>query len=140
VERFPRVVLLAGGLIMLAGGVVGIVLGFSAAAWLFSLLPPVLIDQAAVGGAAVALGVMLAAAGLAQLILAAGLRTRQPWIAATSATVSGLLGVLSFAVAVVLAVETARGGPGILLLAVVGVLVAAVAYGLSAWRLAGASS
>jgi hypothetical protein len=134
--RFPRLLLSIGGLLMLAAGAVGMTLGVTSASWLASLVPQVVIDNPAVGGAAVALGALVAVVGLTQLVLVVALRRQDPWVAAASSTVSGILAVLSLAVTAALATQTAAGGPMWLLLAAAGSLVIGVAYGVGAVRLA----
>lgn len=121
---------------MSAAGAAAVALGLAAAGWLVSLVPGALIDEAAIGGATVALGVLTAVVGLIQLALVAGLRVANAWIAAAAATVSGLLAVLSLAVTAVLVTETASGGPIWLLLAAGATLLAAIAYGAGALSLA----
>jgi hypothetical protein len=69
--------LVAGGMLA-AGGVAGLLIGLVFAAWLYSLLPPVLIDVAAVGGAATATGVVLLLLASVHGIAALALRRRQP--------------------------------------------------------------
>lgn len=133
--RFPGLVLRVGGSCMLVAGIAGVVLGVGARAWLASLLPRVVIDQAAVGGAAVALGSLVGIAGLAQLALVM-LHRGSPWTAAAAATVSGLLGALGVALSVTLATVVAAGASPWLLAGSGACLAIGLAYGIGAWRLA----
>lgn len=133
--RFPGLVLSIGGLFMLGAGLGGVVLGLVARAWLASLVPQVVIDQAAVGGAAVALGLLVGVTGLAQVALVV-LHRGGPWTGAAAATMSGLLAALGLAVAVALATAVSAGGSPWLLAGGGACLAVGLAYGVCAWRLA----
>ena len=137
---FARLVLAVGGTIVLICGLILAALGLVAGAWIRSLLPEVVIDARAVGGAAFALGVFLAAAGAAQLVIAAALRRAGRWMMAGAAVLAGILGSLLVACAVAAVTEVARGGSPVLLVAALALAVAAVAYGAGTWELGRASA
>ena len=71
--RLATGLLLGAALLLTVAGLVGIALGLFFAPWLHDLLPPVLIDAAAVGGAATALGALLLGLAAAHLAAAVGL-------------------------------------------------------------------
>lgn len=137
--RFPRLVLAVGGAGMLAAGAAGIILGLAAPGWLRGSLPRVVVDQAAVGGAAVALGVLVAGAGVVQLLLVVASGRAGRWVAAAASIVAGLCAALAFAFAAVLATETATGGPPWLLAASGACLLVGLSYGAGALGAARAS-
>src|SRR5438876_186936 len=97
---FARLVLVVGGTIVLICGLILVALGLVAGAWIRSLLPEVVIDARAVGGAAFALGVFLAVAGAAQLVIAAAVRRAGRWVMAGAAALAGILCRLLVACAV----------------------------------------
>jgi hypothetical protein len=140
VLAFARLVLVVGGTTLLVGGVILAALGLVAGAWIHSLLPEVVIDARAVGGATFALGVFLAAAGAAQLGVAAAVRRAGRWVMAGAAVLAGILGSLLVACAVAAITEVARGGTPWLLAAALALAVASVAYGAVAWELGRASA
>lgn len=136
---FARLVLVVGGSATLLAGLIVATLGLVGAGWLRSLLPPVVIDAAAVGGAAFALGLSVATAGAAQLVLAIALRRPGRWVGAAAVTTAGLLASLLIALAAAAMTEVARGGAVWLLLPGLALGMAALVYGASAWSLARAS-
>ena len=137
---FARLVLVVGGTIVLICGLILVALGLVAGAWIRSLLPEVVIDARAVGGAAFALGVFLAVAGAAQLVIAAAVRRAGRWVMAGAAVLAGILCSLLVACAVAAVTEVARGGSPVLLVAALVLAVAAVAYGAGTWGLGRASA
>lgn len=131
--------LLVGGTAMLFAGLAVAVLGLVAGVWIRSHLPQVMIDASAVGGAAFALGVVVAAAGALQLAIAASLRQASRWLMAGAAVLAGLLGSLLLACGVAAVTEVARGGTPWLLGGALALAAAAFGYGAGAWQLARAS-
>ena len=73
-----RTLLLAATIVWLVAGVIGIVIGLTSAAGLQRMLPPLVIDLAALGGAVVAVGFGVLAIGLvhAGVVVACGPDTR----------------------------------------------------------------
>jgi hypothetical protein len=139
VPRLARMVLLVGGTAMLFSGIGVAVLGLAAAGWIRSQLPQVVIDSSAVGGAAFALGVVVATSGALQLVVAASLRLAGRWVMAGAATMTALIASLLLACGVAAATEVARGGTPSLWAACLGLTVAAIGYGVGAFELARAS-
>jgi hypothetical protein len=135
-HRWPRIVLATGGVLALLVGVSGIVVGWRAAGWLYSLLPVLQIDAAAVGGAAVSLGIAIGVVGIVQLAAAVRVGRRSEWERTATITLTALIGatLASFGVAAFTAAATASQ-PWLVAAGLV-LLGAAVAYGASAWRLA----
>jgi hypothetical protein len=135
-HRWPRIVLATGGVLALLLGVSGIVVGWLAAGWLYSLLPVLQIDAAAVGGAAVSLGIAIGVVGIVQLAAAVRVGRRSEWERTATITLTALIGatLASFGVAAFTAAATASQ-PWLVAAGLV-LLGAAVAYGASAWRLA----
>jgi hypothetical protein len=140
VLAFPRLVLVVGGTTVLICGVLLAALGLVAGAWIRSLLPEVVIDARAVGGATFALGVFLAAAGAVQLAVAAAVRRAERWVMAGGAVLAGILGSLLVVCAVAAVTEVGRGGTPWLLAAALALAVASIAYGAVAWQLSRASA
>ena len=136
---FARVVLVVGGATLLICGLILTALGLVAGAWIRSLLPQVLIDSRAVGGASFALGVFLACAGAVQLAIAAAVGRAGRWVMAGAAVLAGILASLLVACAVAAVTEVARGGTPWLLAAALALAVASIAYGAVAWELGRAS-
>jgi len=137
---FARLVLVVGGSTVLICGLILAALGLVAGAWIRSLLPEVVIDARAVGGATFALGVFLAAAGAVQLAVAAAVRRAGRWLMAGAAVLAGIVASLLVACAVAAITEVARGGSAWLLPAALALAVAAIAYGAVAWQLGRASA
>ncbi len=138
VPRLTRVLLLVGGGIALAAGVAGLVAGATVPDRLLALLPPVAVDAPAIGGATVALGALLAGAGLLQV--GTGLLLgRGDWARAAGIVILGLLAALLLAVGVAVLTEVGAGAPAWLVAPGLALAGAAVVYGIAAWRLAGAS-
>jgi len=136
---FARLVLSVGGTAALVSGALLIGLGLFAGAWLHALLPPLVIDARAVGGAAFALGIFAAAAGVVQLATAAWVGREGRWVTASAAVLAGIFASLLVACAVAAATEAARGGSAWFLGGTLALLIAATAYGAAAWGLSRAS-
>jgi hypothetical protein len=118
--------------VLAATGAALIVIGLGFAAWLYSLLPPVLIDAAAVGGAATASGIVLLLLALVHGMAAMALRRRQP-VALTPVTVLCLtMSLLAIGWGTAALVSAASGsGPAAAMLPA-GIGLGAVAFGY-AW-------
>jgi hypothetical protein len=128
--------LVAGGLLA-AGGVAGLVIGLVFAAWLYSLLPPVLIDVAAVGGAATASGVVLLLLAAVHGLAALALRRREP-AALTPVTVLCVtmsLLAIGWGVAAVVSAASGSGPAAAMLPAGIGLGVVAIGYAWVALRI-----
>lgn len=135
----PRLVLGLGGVVLLVTGLVGIALGATSGPFLRSLLPPVVVDAAAVGGATVALSGLLLLIGAAQLALAAWAGAQRRWTTASAVIVSGLLASAFLAGAVVSVTEAARSGSVVMLGLGACALVVALAYAAASLALARSS-
>jgi hypothetical protein len=140
VPRLPRLILLAGGLAATAIVVTAAVLGATASAWIFSLLPPVAIDAAAVGGAVSALGFGVLAVGLAQLGLALAIGRRSRWAMATATALGALLCATFVSLAVAAFTSAASAGLPWLMLAGAGLVLVAAGYGVACVVLVRASA
>lgn len=121
---------------MAIAGVGGVVLGVRFAGWLYSLLPPVLIDVAAVGGAATASGiVLLLLAGLHALAVIGLVRRDQRAltpVAVFAASMSVL--AIGWAAAALVSAASGSGPPAAMLPAGIGLGLLAVAYAwLARW-------
>ena len=127
----PAVLLLTVVAVLLAiAGVGGVVVGVVYAAWLYSLLPPVLIDVAAVGGAATASGItLLLLAGL-HALAAGGLVRRDPRALTPVAVLAASMSLLAIGWAAAALVSAASGSapPVAMLPAGIGLGLLAVAY------------
>lgn len=134
-----RAVLSAGGALMLLIGIGLAALGAYAGEWLRSHLPTVVVDARAVGGAAFTLGIFLAVAGAAQLVVASSVRRRGRWVRAGAAVFAALVATFLLACAAAAATEAARDGSAWLLAASLALTAAAIAYAAGAWQLARAS-
>lgn len=138
VPRLPRLLLIVGGALLLVAGAAGVVAGIAIPDRLHALLPPVVIDVAAIGGATVALGVAIGLVGSAQLLIGL-LLGRGEWTAAGVLSL-GLLAALVLALGVALLTEVAAGAAGWLVAPGACLLVVSGLYGVAAWRLAAARS
>jgi hypothetical protein len=103
-------ILVTAGIVILLGGLAAVAMGLVNPTLLRGQLPPEAeVDAAAVGGAAVALGVATALVGLLHLVTAAALR-RGVGIAATAAVVlAATMAVISLGFAVAALVSMASG-------------------------------
>ncbi len=136
VPRLARALLVVGGGVVFAAGIAGVAVGLLIPDRLEALLPPVAVDAAAIGGASVALGVLLLAAGLVQATVGL-LLGRGDWAHAAGAVILGLLGALLLAVAVAMLTEVGAGAPAWLVAPGLALASLALLYGTAAWRLAG---
>lgn len=137
VPRGPRILLVAGGAGCLLAGFAAVAAGMAVPARLLDLLPPVAIDAQAVGGAAVALGVLLAALGAAQVGIGVALRAGRSWRLAAGIVFTALTAALAAAIGVALLTQAAAGGSLLLVPAGLALVGVAAAYLAAAWRLAG---
>jgi hypothetical protein len=103
-------ILVAAGVVLLLAGAAAVALGLLNPRLISDQLPPeALIDAAAVGGAAVALGSATGLLGMLHVAAAVALRRRMP-IASTAAVVlAATMAVLSFGFAVAALVSIASG-------------------------------
>jgi len=129
--------LLGAGLLLTAAGLVGIALGIFFAPWLYGQLPPVLIDTAAVGGAATALGVLLLGLAAAHLAAALGLIHGIAMLSTPAVVLCLAMAVLSgaWAVAALVSAAAGTGIPAAMLPASLALGLVAGAYGWAARRL-----
>lgn len=142
-----RPVGLSAALLVVAGIVIGLIgLGAAAVGWLNphlisdQLPPEAVIDAAAVGGAAVALGVAFVLLGLVHVLVAVAL-WRGVGVAPTAAVVlAATMAALSFGFAVAALVSIASGtAPAIVMVpASIGLAGAVVAYGMITSAIIGA--
>jgi len=138
--RAVAILLISGAILCLAGAAAAAV-GLINPNLISDRLPPeAIIDAAAVGGAAVALGVATGLLGLAHLAIALALR-RGIGLAMTGGVVlTASMGVLSFAFAVAAAVSAASGSaPAVLMLpAALGLTAGVIGYAVAAVAIMGA--
>ena len=116
--------------LMAVAGVAGVVVGVVYAAWLYSLLPPVLIDVAAVGGAATASGIVLLMLAGIHGLGAIGLARREARALTPVAVLAAAMSLLTIGWAAAALVSAASGsGPAAAMLpAGVGLGLLALAY------------
>jgi hypothetical protein len=133
--------LLGATLVLTAAGLVGVTVGLFFAPWLHEQLPPVLIDAAAVGGAATAIGAVLLGLAAAHLAAALGIIRGIGALHTPAVVLCVAMAVLCVGWAVAALVSAAAGTgvpaamlPGALLLGLV-----ALAYGYAARSLIGLS-
>jgi hypothetical protein len=133
-----RLLLLAAGLLT-AAGVAALVIGLFFGAWLYSLLPPILIDEQAVGGAATAIGVVLLLTGLLHAGAAVGLARGAEMLLTPAIVLCSAMSLLAigWGVAALVSAASGSGVPAAMLPAAVGLGVVAVAYAWIARRLIG---
>jgi hypothetical protein len=137
--RFAEAWLFAAGLVLAAGGLAGVVAGTFFAGWLYGLLPPVIIDAAAVGGAATATGSALAVLAVLHLLAAALLRRGVVAVRTPAVVLAMTMGLLCIGWGVAALVSAvAGGGPAAALVAAgIGLGAVAIGYGWVARSLAG---
>lgn len=135
------VILLAAGIVLIAGGSAAIAVGLLNPGLISTQLPPdAEVDAAAVGGAAVALGVATVLLGVVHVGIAGALRVGIA-VAGTGAVVlAATMAVLALAFTVAALVSIASGSaPAIYMLpAAIGLGVAVVGYAVVATRVIGA--
>jgi hypothetical protein len=133
-------ILLVAGIVLLGGGAAAIAVGILNPELISAQLPPdAEVDAAAVGGAAVALGVATAAVGLIHLGIAAALRAGIG-IAATGAVVlAATMAVLAlgFAVAALVSIASNSAPAVYMLLAAIGLGLGVVGYAVVVARVIG---
>lgn len=133
-------ILLAAGIVLLAGAAAAIAVGILNPGLISAQLPPdAEVDAAAVGGAAVALGVATAMVGLMHLGIAAALRAGIG-IAATGAVVlAATMAVLALGFAVAALVSIASGSaPAVYMLpAAIGLALGIIGYAVVVARVIG---
>ncbi|HKO32521.1 MAG TPA: hypothetical protein VJY85_02130 [Candidatus Limnocylindria bacterium] len=129
--------LLGAGLLLTAAGLVGIALGIFFAPWLYDQLPPVLIDTAAVGGAATALGVLLLGLAAAHVAAALGVIRGVAMLSTPAVVLCLAMAVLSgaWAVAALVSAAAGTGIPVAMLPASLALGLVTAAYGWAARRL-----
>jgi hypothetical protein len=129
-----RTLLLAAAIVWLAGGAIGIAIGLLGAPGLQRLLPPLVIDVAALGGAVVAVGFGVLAIGIVHAAVVLALRARQSFARSSALllalTMTTLMLVLAAAAATSAVTVPVRAPT--FLIATVAALFAASAYGLVA--------
>lgn len=131
-------VLAAAGVLLLVGGVAGVVVALAFAEEVHALLPDeITSDPAAIGGAAMALGVTLVLGGGIHLAVAAANRRRQ-WLVA-GVLLAVVMAALAVGWAVTALVSAAAGTAPLaaMLAAGAGLLGGAAAYGWAAAALLG---
>lgn len=118
--------------LLVIGGIAGVAVGVLFAEWLHSLLPPVLIDAPAVGGAATASGVVLLMLAGLHVVGAIGLARNDPRSFTPVAALAAAMSLLAFGWAVAALVSAASGSatPALMVPAGIGLGLLAVAYAL----------
>ena len=129
--RRPAILLALAGLGLLVLGAAGVVAGLTLAERIYALLPPVTIDAAAVGGAAVAFGVTAGLLGIAHGVLALGLRRGLPAATVPSIVLCATMAVATLGWAIAALVSAASGAAPLaaMLAAGIGLGLVAGAYG-----------
>lgn len=125
-------ILVAAGIILSLIGIGAAVVGWLNPRLISDQLPPeAAIDAAAVGGAAVALGVAIGLLGLVHLLIAVALRREIALAPTTAVVVTASMAVLSFGFGVAALVSIASGAapPVLMLSAAIGLAAAVIAYG-----------
>ena len=128
--RLALTLLAVIGLVFAVAGISGVVVGVVYAAWLYSLLPPVLIDAPAVGGAATASGVLLLSLAGLHLLAVIGLVRRDGRALTPIVVLASSMSLLAIGWGVAALVSAASGsGPAAAMLpAGIGLGLVAVAY------------
>ena len=133
-----RTVLLIGAIAWLLAGAGALALAALGTQQLLSVLPPLAIDAAALGGALTALAMTLVATGTAHLFVVAGLREGRRRAASAGALLASVMAAVSVGLAAA-AISSALREPAYALSLVGAAVVAAsaaIAYTLAAVRLA----
>ena len=132
-----RIVLLVGGVTLLLGAVGAAAVAVAGTDLLETLLPPLAIDTAALGGAITAVGGALGVAGLAHVAVLIGLRTKSRRALSAAILLGGLGGAVFTALAAAAfasaAAESAMAA--VLLGGGAAAVIAACGYGLATVRL-----
>lgn len=134
--RVPVLLLLGVGLLLLVVSAAGIYAGLSLAERIYALLPPITADAAAIGGAAMALGLASLLAGLLHagmaVVLARGRGASREATLVAAIALCAVMGVLAIGWSVAALVSAASGSApaDAMLPAGIGLLVLA---GLYAW-------
>jgi len=138
-SRFAVVWLLAAGAVLGITGLAGIVAGTYLSAWLYSLLPPLIIDAAAVGGAATASGAALVGLGIVHLAAGALVRRGMGGAITAAVVLAATMGVLciGWGAAALVSAVAGSGPPVGLLPAGIGLGLVAAGYGWTAHALIG---
>jgi hypothetical protein len=105
----------------LLAGVFAIAIGLGGAGWLVARLPPLTIDVAAVGGAAVAIGIGLVAVAVLHAVVAFGASARRRWAVSAGLLLSATMAAGFTALALAAATTLVRGSPAPALLSIAAV-------------------
>jgi hypothetical protein len=97
--------------VWLLAGVAAIAVGLGGAAWLMAQLPPLTIDVAAVGGAAVAIGIGLVTVAVLHAAVAIGASAWRRWALSSGILLSGTMAVGLTALALAAGTTLVRGSP-----------------------------
>lgn len=95
-----RAILLVAAAVWLVAAIAALTIALVGVDWLLGLLPPLIIDADAVRGAIVTMAVAAAAVAGGHALVLTGLRRARRWGSTLAILMSGLLGVLLFALAV----------------------------------------
>ena len=134
-----RTVFLVGAAIWLLAGIGGIAVGAVGTESLLSLLPPLAIDAAALGGALTAVALALLAIGVMHLVVVGGIANDRRWASSAGVLLASALAILALALAataVASALRDARYALPLIGAAALAAVGAAV-YAYAAVRLAG---
>ena len=137
--RFAVAWLLVAGVLLCLAGAGGIVAGTFLAEWLYGLLPQVVIDAAAVGGAATASGVALLALGIVHLAAGLLVRRRIEPLLTPAVVLSATMALLciGWGAAALTSAASGSGPPALLLPAGIGLGAATMGYAWTARGLIG---
>jgi len=129
-----RALLLAATIVWLVAGVIGIVIGLTSAAGIARMLPPLVIDDAALGGAVVAVGFGILAVGLVHAGVLVALRAGYSLAPSAALLLAVTMTTLMLALAAAAATSavTVPDRAAAWLVATAAALGAASAYGLVA--------
>jgi hypothetical protein len=131
--RRPAILLAAVGGLFVITGIAGLIGGLFLAGRLYSLLPPVNVDQRAVGGAVFALGVSIGLGGVLHLLLAVPLLhgRRGAIVPAVVLCVAMAMFAVTMAVAALVSVAAGTGVPAALMPVAIALLALAAAYAMA---------
>jgi len=133
-SRAAWAILLLGGIVLLAGGAAAVAVGLFNPGLISSQLPPEAeVDAAAVGGAAVALGVATVLLGIVHIGTAMALRLGIRIAKTAAVVVASTMAVLSlgFAVAAVVSIASGAAPPIYMVPAAVGLGAAVIGYAVA---------